>query len=112
LIIFVILTILLPIVFWAANKLLAPRNSSRKKRISFECGQEPFEWRSSPFPFEYFPYAIIYVAYAVLAVIVFLTAITLIDVPEAAPRVVAVLAVVSASSLYLAATLKRLPQRL
>ena len=111
LIIFIILTLLLPIIFWAANKLLAPRSRGRKKRISFECGQEPFEWRSSPFPFEYFPYAIIYVAYAVLAIIVFLTSITLIDTPEAASRVIIVLALISASSLYLAANLKNLSQR-
>ncbi|HID05013.1 MAG TPA: hypothetical protein EYH45_01760 [Candidatus Caldiarchaeum subterraneum] len=112
LVIFILLTLLLPMMFWALNKLLAPKRSSRKKRLSFECGQEPFEWRASPFPFEYFPYAIIYVAYAVLAIVVFLASITLIDAPEAAPRVIILLAVVSASSLYLAANLKRLSQRL
>ena len=112
LVIFILLTLLLPVIFWALNKLLAPKRSSRKKRLSFECGQEPFEWRASPFPFEYFPYAIIYVAYAVLAIVVFLASITLIDSPEAAPRVIILLAVVSASSLYLAANLKKLSQRL
>ena len=110
--IFVVLTLILPIIFWAANKLLASKRSNRRKRISFECGQEPFEWRASPFPFEYFPYAIIYVAYAVLAIVVFLASITLIEAPEAAPRVILLLAVVSASSLYLAANLKNLSQRL
>ncbi len=112
LIIYLVLVVILPILFWGMNKLLGPRRPQRKKSIAFECGQEPMRWRPSPFPFEYFPYAIIYVAYAVLAIVAFLTSVTLIDRPDAALRVILILAIISASSIYLALNLRDLGQRL
>ena len=112
LIYYIILSAILPVILLVVNMLLSPRKSSRRKGLPFESGQVPFEWRSTSFPMEYFPYAIIYVAYAVLAILVFLTSLALIESPEAALRVVILLAVLSASSIYLAFSLGDLSQRL
>ncbi|MEM1946475.1 MAG: NADH-quinone oxidoreductase subunit A [Candidatus Caldarchaeum sp.] len=112
LIYYTILSVLLPLILYAANKLLAPKRSSRRKRLPFESGQVPFEWAETSFPVEYFPYAIIYIAYAVLAVAVFLSAVALVERPEAGFNLVLLLAVLSATSIYAAFSLKELPQRL
>lgn len=112
LIYYTILSAALPVILLLANKLLASGKSSRRKKLSFESGQVPFEWSQSSFPVEYFPYAIIYIAYAVVALVVFLSAVSVIDKPELSFNVVLLLAVLSASSLYAAFSLKELPQRL
>jgi len=111
LLIYLGLVSLLPIIFWVLNKILGPNRPHVKKRLSFESGQVPFEWRSAPFPVEYFPYLIIYVAYAVLSIIVFLGSVTMLESPDSAVKAVLLLAVLSASSLYLAYSLKDLSQR-
>lgn len=112
LIYYVILSALLPVLLVVGSKLLAPRKSSRRKRLSFESGQVPFEWVEASFPVEYFPYAIIYIAYAVIALAVFLSVVAVIDNPASVLNLVLLLAVLSASSIYAAFTLKDLPQRL
>ncbi|MCS6785025.1 MAG: NADH-quinone oxidoreductase subunit A [Candidatus Caldarchaeum sp.] len=112
LIYYTILSALLPVLLVLGSKLLAPKKTSRRKRLSFESGQVPFEWVESSFPVEYFPYAIVYVAYAVIALAVFLSVVAVIDNPASALNVVLLLAVLSASSVYAAFTLKDLPQRL
>ncbi|MEM0440649.1 MAG: NADH-quinone oxidoreductase subunit A [Candidatus Caldarchaeum sp.] len=112
LIIYVILSALLPVLLVSGSLLLAPKRKTRRKRLSFESGQVPFEWTEASFPVEYFPYAIIYVAYAVIALAVFLSVVAIIDNPSSALNVVILLAVLSASSVYAAFTLKDLPQRL
>ncbi len=112
LIYYVILSVLLPVILFAANKLLSPKKSTRRKRLSFESGQVPFEWPETSFPVEYFPYAIIYIAYAVITVAVFISAVAVIDRPEAGFNLVLLLAVLTASSIYAALSLKELPQRI
>ncbi|MDW8084129.1 MAG: NADH-quinone oxidoreductase subunit A [Candidatus Caldarchaeum sp.] len=112
LIYYTILSALLPVLLVAGSKLLAPKKSTKRKRLSFESGQVPFEWVESSFPVEYFPYAIVYIAYAVIALAVFLSVVSVIDSPAAAFNLVLLLAVLSASSVYAAFTLKDLPQRL
>ncbi|MEM4494811.1 MAG: NADH-quinone oxidoreductase subunit A [Candidatus Caldarchaeum sp.] len=112
LIIYVVVSALLPILLIIGSKLLSTKKSTRRKRLSFESGQVPFGWTESSFPVEYFPYAIIYIAYAVIALAVFLSVAAVIDNPGAALNVVILLAVLSVSSIYAAVTLKNLPQRL
>ncbi|MEM4641829.1 MAG: NADH-quinone oxidoreductase subunit A [Candidatus Caldarchaeum sp.] len=112
LIIYIVVSALLPVLLIIGSKLLSPKKPARRKKLSFESGQVPFGWTESSFPVEYFPYAIIYIAYAVIALAVFLSVVAVIDNPGAALNVVVLLAVLSASSIYAAATLKNLPQRL
>ncbi len=112
LIYYVILSVLLPIILLAANKLLSPKKSTRRKGLPFESGQVPFEWAETSFPVEYFPYAIIYIAYAVITIAVFISAVAIIDSPEALFNLVLLLAVLSTASIYAALSLKELPQRL
>jgi len=112
LIYYAVLSAALPLILLLANKLLASGRSGRRKKLSFESGQVPFEWTESSFPVEYFPYALIYIAYAVISIVVFLSAVSVIDSPESSFNVVLLLAVLSASSIYAAFSLKELPQRL
>lgn len=108
---YIVLSAILPALLFLVNMLLSPRNPTRRKRLPFESGQVPFEWRQTSFPVEYFPYAIIYVAYAVLAIVVFLTSLTILETPEAALRVIILLAVLSSSSIFLSLSLGDLSQR-
>lgn len=109
---YVVFSALLPVLLVVGSKLLAPKKSTKRKRLSFESGQVPFEWTESSFPVEYFPYAIIYIAYAVIAIAVFLSVVAVLETPANVFNVVLLLAVLSASSVYAAFTLKELPQRL
>ncbi|MEM0383473.1 MAG: NADH-quinone oxidoreductase subunit A [Candidatus Caldarchaeum sp.] len=112
LIYYTVLTAALPLILILANKLLSSGRRTRRKRLSFESGQVPFEWAETSFPVEYFPYAIIYVAYAVLSIAVFVSALAIIDNPQYALNLVLLLGVLSASSIFAALSLKDLPQRL
>ncbi len=109
---YTLLAFLTLLVMLLLNLVLAPRESRRGKRVGFECGQKPLEWRWTAFPVEYFPYALIYIAYAVIGVIAFLSALTITAHPELVERVLVFLAALSVGALYLGATLRRLPQRL
>jgi NADH:ubiquinone oxidoreductase subunit 3 (subunit A) len=109
---YIVLSAALPLLLFLVNMLLSPRNPTRRKRLPFESGQVPFEWRQTSFPVEYFPYAIIYVAYAVLAILIFLTSMATLETSQASLNIIILLAVVSASSIYLSLTLGDLSQRL
>ncbi|MEM2952287.1 MAG: NADH-quinone oxidoreductase subunit A, partial [Nitrososphaerota archaeon] len=69
LLLYLLLTIVAPPIFYLVSVLIAPKKPSRVKRMLFESGQTPIPVRTTPFPIEYFPYVIIYIAYAVFAVI-------------------------------------------
>lgn len=110
-ILYVILVLLAPLIFYEVGVILAPRRPSRVKKMAFESGQAPLPWRVAPFPIEYFPYVVIYIAYALLAVIAFFSVLPLIGTSEGALRLVVVLGVIAASSVYLSSQLRRLVQR-
>jgi len=110
-ILYVILVLLSPLVFYEVGVILAPRRPSRVKKMAFESGQTPLPWRTAPFPIEYFPYVIIYIAYALLALIAFFSVLSLIGTTEGALRIVIVIGIIAASSVYLSSQIRSLVQR-
>ncbi len=112
LLLYLILTIIAPPIFYIVSVLIAPKKPSRVKRMLFESGQTPIPTRVAPFPIEYFPYVIIYIAYAVFAVIAFIVVLDMLRAGESLIRGLLILAVITAGSIYASTQLPSLKQRL
>ncbi|GBC71219.1 NAD(P)H-quinone oxidoreductase subunit 3, chloroplastic [Candidatus Calditenuaceae archaeon HR02] len=112
LLLYLILTVIAPPIFYLVSALIAPKKPSRVKRMLFESGQTPIPARVAPFPIEYFPYVIIYIAYAVFAVIAFIVVLDMLRAGESLVRGLLILAVITAGSIYASTQLPSLKQRL
>jgi NADH:ubiquinone oxidoreductase subunit 3 (subunit A) len=114
LILYAVLTVVAPPIFYVVSLLLAPapRKKLRVKLMPFESGQAPIPTRAAPFPIEYFPYIIIYVAYAVIAVIAFIVVLDMISASQNILRGLIILIVLTFASIYASSLLPSLKQRL
>jgi len=112
LLLYLLLTIVAPPIFYLVSVLIAPKKPSRVKRMLFESGQTPIPVRTTPFPIEYFPYVIIYIAYAVFAVIAFIVVLDMLRAGESLVRGLIILAAITAGSIYASTQLPTLKQRL
>lgn len=112
LLLYLILTIIAPPVFYLVSVLIAPKKRSRVKRMLFESGQTPIPARVAPFPIEYFPYVIIYIAYAVFAVVAFIVVLDMLRAGESLLRGLLILAAITAGSIYASTQLPALKQRI
>lgn len=112
LLLYTVLTIIAPPIFYLLSVLLAPKRPSRVKRMLFESGQTPIPVRESSFPIEYFPYVIIYIAYAVFAVAAFIVVLDMLRLGESLLRGILILAALTAGSIYVSTQLPALKQRL
>lgn len=112
LLLYLLLTIVAPPIFYLVSVLIAPKKPSRVKRMLFESGQTPIPVRTTPFPIEYFPYVIIYIAYAVFAVIAFIVVLDMLRSSESLIRGLLILSVITAGAIYASAQLPSLKQRL
>ncbi len=53
------------------SKLVSPRNSSKEKNISFECGEEPSGAGRGQFVFRYYPYVLMFLVFDVASMFMF-----------------------------------------
>ncbi len=104
-ILYVILVLLAPDVFYIVSWLIAPSRPSRVKRMAFESGQAPIRSALSSFPLEYFPYVVIYIAYAVVAVLVFFSLLSVLEA-GVTPLTLTLLAVAAVISVYAGSRLR------
>ncbi len=102
---YVILVLLAPDLFYIVSWLIAPSRPSRIKRMAFESGQAPIRSALSSFPLEYFPYVIIYIAYAVVSVLVFFSLLAVLEV-GITPLTLMLLTVAAVVSVYAGTRLK------
>ncbi|MCS7117730.1 MAG: NADH-quinone oxidoreductase subunit A [Thaumarchaeota archaeon] len=109
-ILYVILVLLAPDVFYLVSWLIAPRRSSRVKKMAFESGQAPIRSALSSFPVEYFPYVIIYVAYAVIAILIFVSLVAIVET-GVTPSLLLLLALATVASFYASSQLKEVAGR-
>ncbi|MCS7095221.1 MAG: NADH-quinone oxidoreductase subunit A [Thaumarchaeota archaeon] len=109
-VLYVILVLLAPDIFYLVSWLIAPRRPSRVKKTAFESGQAPIRSALGSFPVEYFPYVIIYVAYAVIAILIF---VSLVAVAEAGvtPSLLLLLTLATIASFYASSQLKEIVGR-
>ncbi|MFW9831005.1 MAG: NADH-quinone oxidoreductase subunit A [Candidatus Thorarchaeota archaeon] len=69
-----IFTVLIFTAFLASiilSKLVSPRNSSKEKTTSFECGEEPSGVGRGQFAFRYYPYLLMFLVFDVSAMFLF-----------------------------------------
>lgn len=110
--IFLIESIVISVLFVLLGMLLSHRYRKRTKVITFECGQNPFEWRSYRFPIQYFPYLLVYVVYAAVAVLVFISIVYAIGSDEAMPKLLMLFALLTIASIFLSINLRNLSQKI
>lgn len=111
-VLYVTFCLLAPIVFYLLSIILAPKRSSKVKRIPFESGQTPIPYRVEPYPIEYFPYVIVYVAYALLALIAFMTSISIMESAETLFTGILILSIITIVAIYLSVYMRNLVQKL
>jgi len=67
-----------------ANAVLAPRQASRSKSVSYECGMLPIGRSRTQVHFRYYLFAILFLIFDIEAVFLFPWAVTFVDIGEAA----------------------------
>jgi len=67
-----------------ANRILAPRQPSRTKAVTYECGMLPIGRSRTQVHFRYYLFAILFLIFDIEAVFLFPWAITFVDLGEAA----------------------------
>ncbi len=67
-----------------ANAVLAPRQASRSKAVSYECGMLPIGRSRTQVHFRYYLFAILFLIFDIEAVFLFPWAVTFVDIGEAA----------------------------
>ena len=68
----------------AANRLLAPRQPTRTKGVTYECGMLPIGRSRTQVHFRYYLFAILFLIFDIEAVFLFPWAVTFLDIGEAA----------------------------
>ena len=67
-----------------ANRLLAPRQPTRTKGVTYECGMLPIGRSRTQLHFRYYLFAILFLIFDIEAVFLFPWAVTFLDIGEAA----------------------------
>ena len=67
-----------------ANAILAPRQASRSKSLSYECGMLPIGRSRTQVHFRYYLFAILFLIFDIEAVFLFPWAVTFVNIGEAA----------------------------
>ncbi len=68
----------------AANRILAPRQASRIKSLTYECGMLPIGRSRTQVHFRYYLFAILFLIFDIEAVFLFPWAVSFVDIGEAA----------------------------
>ena len=67
-----------------ANRILAPRQSTRTKAVTYECGMLPIGRSRTQVHFRYYLFAILFLIFDIEAVFLFPWAVTFVDIGESA----------------------------
>ena len=67
-----------------ANRILAPRQPTRAKAVSYECGMLPIGRSRTQVHFRYYLFAILFLIFDIEAVFLFPWAVTFVDIGESA----------------------------
>jgi NADH:ubiquinone oxidoreductase subunit 3 (subunit A) len=67
-----------------ANRILAPRQASRAKSLTYECGMLPIGRSRTQVHFRYYLFAILFLIFDIEAVFLFPWAVTFLDIGKAA----------------------------
>ena len=67
-----------------ANRILAPRQPTRAKALSYECGMLPIGRSRTQVHFRYYLFAILFLIFDIEAVFLFPWAVTFVDIGESA----------------------------
>ncbi len=80
----VILGVALVATALAANRILAPRQPTRAKGVTYECGMLPIGRSRTQVHFRYYLFAILFLIFDIEAVFLFPWAVTFLDIGETA----------------------------
>jgi NADH:ubiquinone oxidoreductase subunit 3 (subunit A) len=68
----------------AANRILAPREATRPKGLTYECGMLPIRSSRSQVHFRYYLFAILFLIFDIEAVFLFPWAVSFVDIGQSA----------------------------
>lgn len=72
--VYVVVSILVPVLLYVGGKLLGPSKPTPEKTMTFECGQVPIGKAHLRITVHYYPYALIYGIYTALAILLLFSA--------------------------------------